>query len=92
MTHLICAFLFYCTTLICITQLEVQQPLTFALLEYFDWLLTYSIHYTLDSIKELHFTIHNKRIATGVTDPMCWAQIDQYLVNLHLRKRQIVDP
>ena len=92
MTHLIRAFLLYCTILIRITRLEVQQPLTFALLKYCDRFLAYSVHYTLDSIKEFHFTFQNKRIATGVTDPMGWAQIDQYLVDLHLRKRQIVDP
>ncbi len=36
MTHLIRAFLLYCTILIRIPRLEVQQPLTFALLEYCD--------------------------------------------------------
>ncbi len=76
MTHLIRAFLLYCTILICITRLEVQQPLTFALLEYCNRLLAYSVHYTLDSIKEFHFTFHNKRIATGVTDLMGLAQIE----------------
>ena len=60
--------------------------------QYCDRLLAYSVHYTLDSIKEFHFTFHNKRIATGVTNPMGWAQIDQYLVDLHLRKRHIIDP
>ncbi len=92
MTHLIRAFLLYCTILIRITRLEFQQPLTFALLEYCDRFLAYSVHYTLDSINEFHFTFHNKRIATGVTDPISWAQIDQYLVDLHLRKRHIIDP
>lgn len=70
MTHLIRAFLLYCTILIRIIQLEVQQSLTFAPLEYCDRLLAYSVYYTLNSIKEFHFTFHNKQIATGVTDSM----------------------
>lgn len=91
MTHLIRVFLLYCTILICITRLEAQQPLTFALLEYYDRLLAYLVYYTLDSIKAFYFTFQNKRIATAVTDPIGWTQIDQYLVDLHLRKRQILD-
>ena len=90
MAHLLRAFLLYRTILIRITRLEVQQPLTFVLLEYCNRLL--AVHYTLDSIlKEFYFTSYNKRIATGVTDPMGWAQIDQYLVDLPLRKRKIIE-
>ncbi len=92
MTHLIFAFLFYYTILIRITRLKVQQTLTFALLEYCDRLLAYSVHYTMDSIKQFHFIFHNKGIAIGVTDLIGSAQIDQYLIDIYVRKRQIVDP
>ena len=75
--HFIYTFFFYCTILIRITRLEVLQALIFALLDYCYWFLAYSVHYTLDSIKVFYFTFHNRRIATGVTDPMSWAQIHQ---------------
>ena len=43
------------------------MDLSLALLAYSDRSYRYSMLYILDSIKEFHFTFHNKRINTGIS-------------------------
>ena len=54
MTHLLRDFLLYCVILVRITRLEVQQSLTFALLEYCDRLLAGTLDPGLHQIVPLH--------------------------------------
>ena len=44
--------------------------------------------YTFESLEVFHFTYHNTRKYTGITDPADWTLWEQALVDQHLRTKK----
>lgn len=63
------------------------MPLISALLRYINPYLGYSMVYTSESLKTFHFTYHNNRKYTGITDPGDWTLWEQTLFDQHSRTK-----
>lgn len=91
-SHLIRCFLLYCTILLHFTPSAIRYDLTIGLRAYVNRLLGFTLLYTWESVKSLHFIFHRARMSEGIADGMGWSQANNHLESLHLvRKIGVVE-
>ena len=87
MLHLVRTFLIYCQIIIELSREEVRLPLQAALATYQDRLCEYSLHFTFEPIRSYHFQFHERRIASGIDDPLGWRVPDSELHTTELVRK-----